>query len=83
MYKVFDPKIKEQFHTLHSKHSKVFDPIYGGYNHVFGRFEAVVNMRNVKTPRRKSKLHSRDKLAMVQEHVDQLKELGVQRHQKL
>ena len=76
---VFDPMIKEQFHTLHSKYSKVFDPRYGGYNHAFGRFEAVVNMGNVKPPQRKGKLpqYSRDKLATVQEHFDQLEELGV------
>ena len=76
---VFDPMIKEQFHTLHSKYSKVFDPRYGGYNHAFGRFEAVVNMGNVKPPQRKGKLpqYSRDKLTTVQEHFDQLEELGV------
>ena len=76
---VFDPEVKQQFHTLHANYSKVFDPNYGGYNHAFGKFEAVVNMGNVKPPQRKGKLpqYSRDKLATVQEHFDLLEELGV------
>ena len=58
---------------------EVFNPVYTGYNHAFGKFEAVVNMDNDKPPQRKGKLpqYKRDKLTTVQEHFDKLEGLGV------
>ena len=76
---VFSPELKEKFHALHRKYNRVFDSSYEGYNHSYGKFEAVVNMGNVKPPQRKGKLpqYSRDKLSTVQEHFDKLEKLGV------
>ena len=76
---MFSPELKEKFHTLHKKYNQVFNTTYEGYNHSFGKFEAVVNMGNVKPPQRKGKIpqYSRDKLSTVQEHFDKLEKLGV------
>ena len=74
-----DPDIKKEFIEVHKQFNDVFDPRYSGYNHAFGKFEAVVNMGNVKPPQRKGKLpqYSRDKLTIVQDHFDKLESLGV------
>ena len=74
-----DPLEKQQFRDLHQKYNTVFDPEYPGYNHAFGKFEAVVNMGKVEPPQRKGKLpqYSRDKLGIVQDHFDKLEALGV------
>ena len=76
---MFSPELKEKFHALHRKYNQVFSTTYKGYNHSFGKFEAVVNMGNVKPPQRKGKIpqYSRDKLSTVQEHFDKLEKLGV------
>ena len=76
---MFSAELKEKFHTLHKKYNQVFNTTYEGYNHSFGKFEAVVNMGNVKPPQRKGKIpqYSRDKLSTVQEHFDKLEKLGV------
>ena len=52
---------------------------YPGYNHAFGKFEAVVYMGKFEPPQRKGKLpqYSRDKLGIVQDHFDKLEALGV------
>ena len=59
--------IRQGFHNLHKEFKDVFDPRFEGYNHAYGRFEAVVNMGNVKPPQRKGKLpqYSRNKLVQV------------------
>ena len=74
-----DPEIKNEFIQAHKQFNDVFNPEYSGYNHAFGKFEAVVNMGNVKPPQRKGKLpqYSRDKLTIVQDHFDKLESLGV------
>ena len=76
---ILSDEIRSKFVALHKKHNSVFDPNYKGYNHSFGRFEAVVNMGTVLPPQRKGKLpqYSRDKLSLVQEHFDHLEKLGV------
>ena len=76
---ILSPSIKGQFESLHRSYSEVFNPEFTGYNHAFGKFEAVVNMGNVKPPQRKGKLpqYSRNKLELVQDHFDKLERLGV------
>ena len=75
--KILSVEIRNKFIALHKKHNSVFDPNYKGYDHSFGRFEAVVNMGTVLPPQMKGKLpqYSRDKLALVQEHFNHLEKL--------
>ena len=76
---MFSPELKLKFHALHKECNQVFNTKHEGYNHSYGKFEDVVNMGNVKPPKRKGKLlqYSRDKLSTVQYHFDKLEELGV------
>ena len=53
---ILSDEIRSKFVALHKKYYSVFDPNYKGYNHTFGRFEAVVNMGTVLPPQRKGKL---------------------------
>ena len=75
---ILSDEIRSKFVALHKKHNSVFYLNYKGYNHYFGRFEAVVNMDTFLPPQRKGKLpqYSREKLSLVQ-HFDHLEKLGV------
>ena len=77
--KILTASVRSEFESLHRTYNEVFNPEFTGYNHAFGKFEAVVNMGNVKPPQRKGKLpqYSRNKLVLVQEHFDKLERLGV------
>ena len=77
--KVLSEEVRQEFMMLHEQYKEVFDPNFQGYNHSYGKFEAVVNMGSVKPPQRKGRLpqYSRNKLVQVQEHFDQLEKLGV------
>ena len=76
---ILSPTLKQKFSNLLHQFDSVFDANFSAYNHAFGKFEAVVNMGPVKPPQRKGRLplYSRDKLVELQQHFDNLEELGV------
>ena len=69
----------KQFESSLTEFDDVFNPKFNVYNQAFGRFEAVVNVGDVKPPQRKGRLpqYSRDKLGELQAEMDKLESLGV------
>lgn len=70
---------RAEFLKVNKLYKDVFSEEQHVYNHAYGKFEAVINMGDVKPPQRKGRIpqYSRDRLEKLQAKFDQLETDGV------